>query len=161
MSTDYKYSFHTLNSSSKLLIPICLGILLIATFIAPGCNQQARGFALPVGDKTAGEKCFTDLVCNQCHSVADIEWIGIENEDINIPLGGEVTKVKTYGELLTSIINPSHRIDPKFSEFAINQERSPMKIYNEAMTVQQLVDIVEFLQTQYEIIPPPANYPRW
>lgn len=148
-------------SHKKASIYFSFFVLAIVVFLAHACNPQARGFALPEGEETAGKRHFTELVCNQCHSVENIEWIGIENEDVNIPLGGEVTKIKTYGELLTSIINPSHRIDPKFGALAIEQERSPMKIYNEVMTVQQLVDIVAFLQTQYELIPPPANYPRW
>jgi hypothetical protein len=153
-------------SHTSLKIPgfdkiICLVIFLVLLQLFTGCNEQARGFALPEGSELEGKRYFTELVCNQCHSVANVEWIGIEDEDVNIHLGGKVSKVKTYGELLTSIINPSHRIDPKFSELVIGQNRSPMKIYNEAMTVQQLVDIVAFLQIQYKVIPPPTTYPRW
>ena len=35
---------------------------------------------------------------------------------------------------------------------------SKMRRYNEVMTVQQLVDIVSYLQTEYEVVVPPNPY---
>jgi hypothetical protein len=134
-------------------------VLLITLFITQlilivGCGQ-GRGFALPTGELEAGKTAFTKFGCNNCHSVGDIEFKGLD-ENLKVPLGGAVTMVKTYGELVTSIINPAHKIDKN------NQlvDGFKMKTYNEVMTVQELVDIVTFLQSEYEIkTPSHYSYP--
>lgn len=138
----------TLHQMSVLL----LGLGLIA-FAA--CNQQGRGFALPEGDIQAGKEAFTRLSCNECHQVADIAWSG-EDGSPNVPLGGAVENTKTYGELVTSIINPSHKMAKKYREE--NGGASPMTSYNEVMFVSELVNIVTFLQSEYELDTPPGYY---
>ena len=63
--------------------------------------------------------------------------------------------MKTYGELVTSIINPSHRLargmDPRHVD---GEGESKIPRYNEVMTVQQLVDITEFLSSKYSVWAP-------
>ena len=67
-------------------------------------------------------------------------------------LGGKVARIKTYGELVTSIINPSHRLAKAYPSDEIQIEgRSRMLNYNDAMTVSELIDLVAFLQPRYEI----------
>ena len=133
-------------------------VLLIAVIFLWSCNPNSRGFVLPEGDVEAGKAAFVELKCNQCHSVADIAWIG-EGEDVEVPLGGEVTRLKAYGELVTSVINPSHRIaSPYLREKVAVEGVSNMKNYNQVMTVQELVDIVSFLQTEYEVTLPSNHY---
>lgn len=137
-----------------------LGVLL--SLMTLGCNPNGKGFALPAGSEEDGKITFVGLSCTQCHSVADLEWEGIEGQDIHFRIGGEVTKVKTYGELVTSIINPSHRIARNFArELSDGQTQSPMPVYNEVMTVQELVDLVTFLEKQYNVSPPPTFYYNW
>ena len=76
-----------------------------------------------------------------------------------VELGGKVTKVKTYGELITAIINPSHRIAHGYAKEVVSEDgESNMYIYNTHMTVQELIDIVMFLQPEYEVVPPPNRY---
>jgi sulfur-oxidizing protein SoxX len=79
-----------------------------------------------------------------------------------VKLGGETTRVRTYGELVTSIINPSHRIAPAHrATGALPEDESVMSYayLNDVMTVQQLVDIVALLQPTYEVVqPPPAKW---
>jgi hypothetical protein len=61
---------------------------------------------------------------------------------------------------LTSIINPSHRLAPGYKvEEAALDGKSPMGLtyLNEIMTVQQLTDLVIFLQPLYKVRPPPYN----
>ena len=69
-------------------------------------------------------------------------------------LGGEVSRVKTYGELVTSIIQPQHVIDPKYLRTIETEKRanaeSPMPAQNERMKVSQLIDIVAFLNASYK-----------
>lgn len=129
--------------------------LLSGAALIASCNQQGRGFALPEGDIDAGKQAFTRLGCNECHSVGDIAWEG-EGGNIHVMLGGEVTNKKTYGELVTSIINPSHEMSKRYA--AANEDVSPMTQYNEVMFVSELVDIVTFLQSEYELDTPPGYY---
>ena len=77
-------------------------------------------------------------------------------------LGGEVSKVKTYGDLLTSIINPSHKLAKGYPLDAVSDDgESKMYRYNDYMTVQELIDIVMFLQPHYEIVIPYSAYPAY
>jgi L-cysteine S-thiosulfotransferase len=75
-----------------------------------------------------------------------------------INLGGQVRNVKTYGELVTSIINPSHRLGRGYKEDLISVDgKSRMTDYTEVMTFRQMINLVAFLQSQYEIILPPVK----
>lgn len=136
------------------LIPLLILILLLAA-CDTGPNS-GRGFSLPEGDADRGRATFIELECNTCHSTADIERIAVsEAPDINIKLGGEVTVIKTYGDLVTSVINPSHKIAQRYSKqkVATEEGESTMIAYNEVMTVQQLVDLVTYLENNYQVVP--------
>jgi hypothetical protein len=145
------------------LTPLVLLFLILASCdIGP---NSGRGFSLPEGSVEAGRVTFVELECNSCHSVGDIERVaGREGPDINVKLGGRVGSVKTYGDLVTSVINPSHRISRgyKDQELATGNNESKMVLYNDVMTVQQLVDLVTWLESNYEIIPVSrTTYPRY
>jgi hypothetical protein len=76
-----------------------------------------------------------------------------------VELGGKVTRVKTYGELVTAIINPSHKLADGYPEDLVSEDgKSKMYVYNGFMTVQELTDIVMFLQPHYDVIPPEFQY---
>lgn len=137
-----------------------LSILFIAVLVMiNSCNNEGRGFALPVGDPEDGRRLFLEHACDHCHSVSDIEWKGDGSKDVHVALGGEVGKVKTYGDLVTSIINPSHRISDRFfDEVASKEAQSPMPFYNNILTVDELVDIVTYLEKQYKLVKPATNY---
>lgn len=137
-------------------------VALIMSGIISSCNPDAIGFALPSGDLENGKINFVGLACAQCHSVADLEWEGVDGQDFHLRLGGEVSKVKTYGELVTSIINPSHRIASSFKrQLPEGNGQSPMPSYNEVMTVQELIDLVTFLEKQYHLTAPTTYYYNW
>lgn len=132
-------------------------LILLPLLFLWGCEPNARGFALPEGDVEAGKVTFEQLGCTQCHSIDGIAWQGPEG-GVEVPLGGAVSSLKTYGELVTSVINPSHRIArPYLGEQVAVDGESTMRRYNEVMTVQQLVDIVSYLQTEYNVMVP-SNY---
>ena len=82
-------------------------------FVLASCNfgpNSGRGFSLPEGSVDEGRATFVELECNACHSVGDIEHVaGHAGPEINVRLGGQVTTVKTYGDLMTSVINPSYK----------------------------------------------------
>ena len=117
--------------------------------------KKNQGFRLPEGDADSGKEAFTKMSCHQCHSVAGVEFQVVEAEaGIHYALGGEVRKVKSYGELVTAIIQPQHVVSPDFLATIKETERegyiSPMPNYNETMTVQQMIDIVAFLHAHYK-----------
>jgi hypothetical protein len=71
---------------------------------------------------------------------------------VDVKLGGLAMREPTDGELLTSIINPSHRIFPgsEEQEKIVSGSESRMANLREVMTVQQLLDLVTFLHDRYE-----------
>ena len=139
--------------------------LLCGCLIAlTGCDREARmseqGFRLPDGDAVAGRAAFVYMQCHQCHTVVDEEFPEIPGvSEPYVQLGGEVGRVKTYGDLVTSIINPSHRLAPGYARALISEDgESKMYRYNAHMTVQELVDIVMFLQPKYDVRVPEYHY---
>jgi hypothetical protein len=134
--------------------------LFLFSVIISACNPEAQGFVLPEGDAEAGKMSFRNLECNQCHSMAAIPWQR-DSLDTHIVLGGETTTIKTYGELVTSIINPSHDIARRYlanKGMVDSLGHSKMTVYNEVMTVQELIDIVAFLKGAYHVTTPPMPY---
>ena len=122
--------------------------------------QSALGFRLPEGDADAGRTAFVSLQCNACHEISGLDLpTAQEAGPVRVELGGDVTKVRTYGELVTSIINPSHRLAWGYPEEHISaQGESLMRVSNEVMTVQQLIDLVAFLQSHYQVVIPEHEY---
>lgn len=149
---------NTLKRNRGYIFPLGVFVFCLLLAFVLGCNKESKGFALPQGDMEAGKATFMALNCNACHSIADIQWKG-EDENLKLPLGGKTTRIKTYGELVTSVINPSHKISENFPGELVNaQGESKMKVYNDIITVQELVDIVTFLQSEYEVIVPEEKY---
>ena len=139
--------------------------LILASLVALGaCDRDAmmssKGFRLPDGDAVVGREAFLYMQCHQCHTIDGEELPLIPGQEMPyVELGGKVTKVKTYGELITAIINPSHELARGYAEEVVSQDgESNMYIYNTHMTVQELIDIVMFLQPEYEVVPPPNRY---
>lgn len=142
-----------------------LGVLLL---ISIGCSpnpKSGKGFTLPAGDVARGKTTFESLQCNACHTIDGVEQIaaGADGTPKAIALGGEVHRIQTYGELVTSVINPSHRLaaGSKPDDVTVDGE-SKMKNYNDVMTISELSDIVTFLQSKYELRQiEPTHYPLY
>ena len=132
-------------------------LLLCGGLLLSSCNEQARGFALPAGDIEEGKATYKRLSCNECHSIPEIEWQG-GIDSLKIHLGGELSTQKSYGDLVTSIINPSHKIAQHYKQKTSIEGLSKMKKYNEVMTVEELVNLVSFLQSEYKVITPRTEY---
>jgi hypothetical protein len=79
--------------------------------------------------------------------------------EMRVILGGPASRVQTYGNLVTSVINPSHRVRRGSAEMKNPDGSSRMRSYNDVMTVQQLVDLVTFLKAHYKVWTPPTSYP--
>ncbi|HNP37560.1 MAG TPA: c-type cytochrome [Woeseiaceae bacterium] len=141
---------------------VTLMILGTAAAIA-GCDRDPMsetGFRLPDGDPVAGRKAFIYMQCNQCHTVAgeDLPEALLAGPPY-VELGGPVSRVKTYGQLVTAIVNPSHELAPGYAEELVSEDgESKMYNYNRFMTVQELTDVVRFLQPHYDVVVPNYTY---
>ena len=143
-----------------------VGFMLTAIVLAlSGCDRDAimstRGFRLPDGNAAAGREAFLYMQCHQCHSIKGEQLAVIPGQEPPyIELGGEVTQVRTYGQLVTSIINPTHKLATGYARDVVSVEGvSNMYVYNQYMTVQELIDIVMFLQPYYKVVAPEFRYP--
>jgi mono/diheme cytochrome c family protein len=147
----------------SILKKITRPVLLVAfVLLAVGCDleRSPRGFRLPDGNVDKGKEAFVTLQCNACHSVSGETFPAPTS--FNIPLGGETPRIRTYGELVTSIINPSHVISARYRAELREAKESPMTNFNDTMTVTQMIDLVAFLQSRYKLIYPdqrPPYYP--
>ena len=152
------YRFHT--ALSQILSPkVVVSALILSLVALTGCDRQSRGFALPPGDAERGLATFKDLGCQNCHYI-DCVVERLEGGDIDVRLGGRVTRVKTYGDLVTSIIHPSHELSRGKTPSTIDEDgNSRMPDYNNVMSVAELVDLTTFLQTQYSVWVPEHYYP--
>ena len=141
-----------------------LMIVLASVLMLGGCDREARmasqGFRLPDGDPQSGREAFIYMQCHQCHTIEGLELPMIPGQDPPyVELGGKVTAVKTYGQLLTAIIYPSHKLAYGYAEEVVSEDGvSNMYVYNEHMTVQELIDIVMFLQPEYDVVIPDVQY---
>ncbi|GAA0859308.1 cytochrome C [Aliiglaciecola litoralis] len=141
-------------NSRFLLFPFMLTVALLACNSGP---EAPRGFSLPEGDVAKGEAVFRKYQCLGCHSLEGFEDPDITKEFSRpVMLGGDSSRVKTYAELVTSVINPSHKLVPRAIklESVVNEDgTSKMRVYNDVMTISELIDLVAFLQPKYQVKP--------
>ncbi len=105
---------------------VLVGVAAITT-ACDGGPKSGRGFTLPEGDPVEGEAAFKRFQCADCHSVAGRADLRDSVEpSMTVMLGGETTIIKTYGQLVTSVINPSHRISQRYMKTygALTRRRS-------------------------------------
>jgi sulfur-oxidizing protein SoxX len=138
------------------IVSFLAGLTLL---VAAGClpnPKSGRGFHLPSGNAEKGKAAFVQLKCTECHRVEGVDLTAptVKPESI-ITLGGEVSRLRSYGELVTAIIHPARDISTKVPPRTYKSPAdTPMKDVNRQMTVEQLVDLVTFLQPTYRQIPP-------
>ena len=143
-------------------------IALLTTVILYGliaCDSGPRspvGFLLPEGEVELGKAAFVELECNSCHSVDGVDLPPptlIPLPSASVVLGGQVFEIRTDGYLVTSIINPSHKLASGLDkeEITTSTGESRMPDYSDIMTVRQLIDLVAFLQSRYTVVPVPQS----
>jgi len=142
-----------------------LVILTIVTSITLlSCSKGAdspKGFSLPKGDVEAGKAVFVKYQCLSCHTVEGVEQDDIhKNPEISVALGGKTRQTITYAELVTSVINPSHKLASRYLIADVSTDgTSKMTVFNDVMTVTELVNLVAFLQPKYKLVPyQPTRY---
>jgi hypothetical protein len=145
-------------ATAQIGAKLCLIVCLV------GCAGEDKRFTLPAGDAERGQAAFIKFRCFDCHLVHGVSLPpGEELGQVMVKLGGQVDRLRDYGDLVTAIINPSHRLAKGYTESMVADEgKSRMTVYNDVMTVSQLIDIVTFLQSHYELRPyKPTQYPDY
>jgi len=96
----------------RLINPLL--ILSLCAALLAACSpppESPKGFRLPDGNPESGRQAFLDLQCHACHKLPGEQLPEISiAAPVSVMLGGPVSRVKTYGELVTAIINPSHKL---------------------------------------------------
>jgi len=130
-------------------------VALCALTCVSACDRddRTRGtIYLPDGDVARGETYFVSLGCVSCHSVVGADLPdSVEAGPVRVLLGSRTGRRMSYGHLVTSIVNPSHRISARYhkDEEVSQQGESLMTSYNDVLTVTQLTDLIAFLQEHY------------
>ena len=138
---------------------------IVALICLSGCQRDDRrqgDIYLPKGDPAKGETHFVSLGCVACHVVIDAELPEPpEAGPVRVLLGSRTGRAMSYGQLVTSIVNPSHRLSRRYRRDEVSHEgESLMTSYNDVLTVTQLTDLVAFLQAHYkEVDRPGYQYP--
>src|SRR5689334_853903 len=83
---------------------ICVGALQACA------TERGAGFYLPEGDADRGRQAVVELKCQACHEINGFASAQPSGAVTRVRLGGHTNRVRTYGDLVTSIVNPSHRI---------------------------------------------------
>ncbi len=143
------------------IVSLCCLLLLGACRTYPDYTGDFR-FPLMSGDVTRGQLAFMSMGCPQCHTVDGVDVTYPGTRPVTVNLGGDLVFAKTYGDLVTSIINPDHVISDRYLSQLPRAERrsidsSPMYI-NPEMKVSELIDIVTFLNSRYRLLPGYTEY---
>lgn len=122
-------------------------------------RKSSAGFSLPDGDPERGRAVFVALQCHACHTVAGGGVPApVTKPSVPVVLGGKVYHARTDGELVTAVVHPSYRLAAGYEHEAVTSgSLSRMGDFTEAMTVRELIDLVAFLQSRYEIVNPPPR----
>jgi hypothetical protein len=132
-------------------------VATLAVLALCGCEPRrkaASGFHLPDGDPARGQVAFVELRCNACHAVHGTELPPPVAEPPVPKLGGRTSVLRTDGELVAAILDPSHRITRGHLPDVRAGSLSRMGDFTEAMTARQLVDLVAFIHARTELDPP-------
>jgi len=135
----------------RTLFLVGLSLLLLA-----GCSgsDSDKGYkvamlVMPDGHPEAGREAFVSLGCHSCHSVTWDDEMQKPVAAVDAPELDKVVARTSAGMLATAIVCPSHYV-PWETQEKTGSELSPMGEFTEAMTVQELIDVVAYLKAQQE-----------
>ncbi len=157
--TDGRFAKRAMGAPMQKLIAAAV----IAATLAACAPNTAFLVRFPLGNIQRGREAFVALECHSCHRIEDASMPPHPSpSSFSVALGGHTPKIETYGDIITAIVNPSHRLARSYRAVAGRDGQSPMsaEFLNDVMTTQQLVDIAAFLRPEYEYVPPPAP-PYW
>ena len=137
--------------------PLSLGALLALagglTLFAqdPGASPKS---VFPTGKAEAGKVVFVEKGCHQCHSAGSTKLPAVELEQrLVIELGGDVHTPWTRDDYARAIMDPNHLVSEDYKIAMIRlgdhfkAENSPMPTFAEVLRVNELIDLVTFLDS--------------
>ncbi len=132
--------------------------LLFIALLAGACTacstarDPGKGFRLAGnGDPVRGKAAFQEFGCHNCHEVQGSNLPAPKIQTVR--LGGPVTIQPSDGFLVTAIINPEYHA-ARYPIPAEPGSKPPvMPEFTARMTVQQLTDIVAYLQSRFTLRP--------
>jgi len=106
-----------------------------------------------MGDGGKGRTLFEAKLCSRCHTVEGVKLpdLGLPQVDI-IHLAGTNHRTWTRDLYAREIMNPQHLISPEHQKAMVRigdrlgEVNSPMLNFNQSITVQELIDLVTFLE---------------
>lgn len=133
--------------------PIAVGACFLGV-LTIGCGSTSPSFTLPTGSAEHGAAEFLQFRCYDCHRVQGVELPPSEDtEHVAVELG-LIDQPRSYADLVTGIINPSHKLAKGYTTSLVSQDgKSRMPVYNDVMTVTQLTDLIAFLQAHSKVQP--------
>ena len=132
---------------------VFIGLVFLTTSVACQSGRHSNfGFRLPPGgDAERGKTAFVAHQCHTCHQVSGVDLPKpTAQPSVPVVLGGSVIAPKADGYLVTSIVYPSYQLVGYPKEQVAEDGQSRMPAHG-GLTVQELTDIVEFLQAHYEV----------
>ncbi len=134
-----------------LLISFASILSLVCVSACEQVEPRQGALHLPEGDAIEGARHFVSLGCVGCHKVVGAELPDpVEEGPVRVLLGSKTGRTMSYNQLVTSIVNPSHRLSTRYRKDKVSLEgQSLMTSYNDVLTVTQLTDLVAFLQAHY------------
>lgn len=139
---------------------ISILFILCVLFFFSACSKQVadfeQEFSFPAGDVERGEKVFLAMDCLACHTLEGYDSEEIPRELENpIILANILKATKTYGELVASVVNPSHKVSSGYRSEGLQDgvESAPVRNYNDVLTVAELIDLISFLEQHYTLKP--------
>ena len=132
-----------------------IAVLLGAAVACSTGRHSSAGFRLPTdGDVERGKAAFVALECHTCHEVPGLDLPRpTVQPPVPVVLGRELTQELNDGYLVTSIVYPSYRLAPYPRNLITSGGHSRMPHYADRITVRQMTDIVEFLQSRFTVRP--------
>lgn len=152
---DIRLYFHTSENRGpemrSLLISLVSIFSLLCVSACEQVEQRQGAIHLPEGDPSKGAQHFVSLGCVGCHQVVGAELPDpVAAGPVRVLLGSTTGRKMSYNQLVTSIVNPSHRLSTRYRKDEVSQDgQSLMTSYNDVLTVTQLTDLVAFLQAHY------------
>ena len=145
---------------SMLLMTVLVGLLQVVRVLAQpaahGDHGTPAGWRLswPAGDPRKGRDVFVRFECGSCHEVRGEPFPAPGQRET---LGPELSRMGPLHEpeyFVEAIVNPSAVVD-RGQGYEATDGSSKMPSYNDAMTVQELIDLVAYLRA----LRPPAAAP--
>jgi hypothetical protein len=143
-------------------------VVVLGATLLSACRtypDYANDFRFPImrGNVERGQQAFVANGCNLCHAVDGVELPDNSRlRPVTVVLGGDLIFAKTYGDLVTSILNPDHVLSEEYLDQLPREVRSevhssPMYV-NPDLKVTELIDIVAFLNSRYRLLPGYTEY---